>query len=797
MTWELDDTIGHDMWTGVADAARERGASAICFVGGVVDTLDGHSAPTNVLYDLMGVENMDGLVMWSALFQQLAREEQRTVYERYRSLPMVTVGVLLEGIPGVLADNYRGMHDEVGHLVEMHGYHRIAFIRGPESDQEAGDRYRAYTDALTEYGLPFDRDLILPGDNGVPSGAAAIRLLLDERKLQPKVGFEAVVASNDNMAFGALGELQTRGIQVPEDVALVGFDDIPQTQLATPVTTVRYSFHELGRRAADMLLALLASEQVPAEESLPLELMVRRSCGCLVSGVERTEVGQVEEAEDTFDTFVAMRRGDILSAMVQAAGASSEGVASDWAEQLLDGFVGDIAGDVSSVFLPTLDAILRQMIVVGEDVLVWQDVVSALRRQVLPGLGSEALLWAEDLWQQARVLIGEMVQRMHEYRGMQAESRAAALREIGARLITTFEVQALAEALAEGLPGLGIPSCYLALYQDPARPAEQSRLILAYNDKERFELEPGGRLFSTRQLVPEGMLPTGRPYSMVIEPLFFHEEQLGFVLFEQGPQEGTLYEVLRGWLSSALQGALLMQQVKQHALQLDTAVSETLTTVQEMQATVTETAEQARAVADAAQQSVDISQAGQAVVADAVTGMEAIQQQVKAIEQHILALSERTGQIAKIIGVVKRIADQSQMLALNANIEAARFGSQGQGFAVVAREMRELAGQSREAAYRVRNILIEIQKATNTAVMVTKEGSQSVQDGMDLASRAGEAIRDLSATIEQAAQAATHIASTTYQQTSGMSRLAEAMQAIKQASMQTTTSTQQTEQRIA
>ena len=387
-------------------------------------------------------------------------------------------------------------------------------------------------------------------------------------------------------------------------------------------------------------------------------------------------------------------------------------------------------------------------------------------------------------------------ERSQAYQILQAEQQAQTLRELSQSLITTFDIAGLMDVLAEGLPRLGIPSCYLSLYEDPNQPVQWSRLMLAYNEEGRLEQEPGGRRFSSRQLVPSGMLPSGRRYSMVVEPLFFHKEQLGFVLFEQGPRDGAIYETLRGQISSALQGALLVQQVKQHAVQLDTAVSETLATVHEMQATVTGTADQARAVADAAQQSADISQAGQAAVADAVTGMEAIQQQVKEIEQDILSLSERTGQIGGIIGVVKRIADQSHVLALNANIEAARLGDQGKAFAVVAKEMRDLARQSREATDRIRNILTEIQRATNTAVMVTKEGSQSAQDGMDLASRAGEAIRDLSATIEKAAEAATHIASTTYQQTTGMKRLAEAMQTIKQASTQTTMSTQQVEQSI-
>jgi methyl-accepting chemotaxis protein len=142
---------------------------------------------------------------------------------------------------------------------------------------------------------------------------------------------------------------------------------------------------------------------------------------------------------------------------------------------------------------------------------------------------------------------------------------------------------------------------------------------------------------------------------------------------------------------------------------------------------------------------------------------------------------------------VNEIANQSKLLALNASIEAARAGEEGKGFAVVAMEVRQLAEQSREATARVRDILNQIQQATNTAVMVTEEGSKGAENGMSLVERAGEAIRDLTQTIDVAAQAAIQIAASTHQQTNGMDQLASAMSAIKQATMQTAASTRQAE----
>lgn len=226
----------------------------------------------------------------------------------------------------------------------------------------------------------------------------------------------------------------------------------------------------------------------------------------------------------------------------------------------------------------------------------------------------------------------------------------------------------------------------------------------------------------------------------------------------------------------------------------DAAATQTMATAEQVRATVRQTAERAQAVADASQQSLAVSRAGMEAVADSVTGMRLLRERVESIAENILMLSERTQQIGEIIDTVNDIADQSKMLALNASIEAARAGEEGKGFAVVAMEVRQLAEQSRTATARVRDILNEIQQATNTAVMVTEEGSKGADAGVSLVERAGEAIRNLTSTIEEAAQSATQIAASTQQQTNGMEQLTSAMASIQHATAQAVASTRQTEE---
>lgn len=243
--------------------------------------------------------------------------------------------------------------------------------------------------------------------------------------------------------------------------------------------------------------------------------------------------------------------------------------------------------------------------------------------------------------------------------------------------------------------------------------------------------------------------------------------------------------------TSEIQAATIQQNAS--ILEQDAVVTQTVATVEEVRTTVQQTAARAQAVANTSQESVMVSRSGQEAVADNAIGMQTIREQVDSIARTILMLSERTQQIGEIIETVNGLADQSKLLALNASIEAARAGEEGRGFAVVAMEVRQLADQSRAATARVRDILSEIQQAANAAVMVTEEGSKGSDQGMLLVERSGEAIRELAAAIEEAAQAATQIAASTHQQTNGMDQLATAIAQIKKASEESAAGTRQTE----
>ncbi len=231
-------------------------------------------------------------------------------------------------------------------------------------------------------------------------------------------------------------------------------------------------------------------------------------------------------------------------------------------------------------------------------------------------------------------------------------------------------------------------------------------------------------------------------------------------------------------------GAIREAVTRQAAMGLDqtSAVQEAGASVVQLSRAARLATERADAVVAVSERTDRFSEEGTRAVAEAVDGMARLGDQVNEIARAIAALSERTVQIGEITQTAIDVAEQSNVLALNAAIEAAKAGEAGEGFAVVATEMRRLAEQSRAAAAQVKVILAQIARSTRQAVIASEEGSRRAGEATHLAARAGTAIQGLNELVDTSVAAGREIAAHTRQQTAGVGQIAAAMSLIEAAS---------------
>ncbi|MGE5775371.1 MAG: substrate-binding domain-containing protein [Chloroflexota bacterium] len=571
---------GADFIAGVNDAAEEHGVNLVHFIGGKLTLIPNQTKASYGFYDLAKPDQFDGVLLTADVAYRTSPEELKAFSEVYQGIPIVTQSVEMEGASIFVPDNAEGMRAMVRHLIEDHGYKRIAFIRGIEGQLDARQRFQAYKDELKAHNLRFDENLVVDGDYTNESGRAAIRILLDERRLR----FQAVVAANDTMAFGALDALQQRSVRVPDDVAVTGFDDLREAQATgVPLTTVRQSFYTSGRHALDTLLKRIKGDTVPRITTAPTEMIIRWSCGCLPENVRQAAVAPRDVAKTG---RLENKREAAIRALLQSANItdSNETFAQfkDAFGRVWDGFLLAL-NDKSpgDDFLKTVNAMIELMQKHGLTPGVWHNVISMMRRYALGGITSHTvMLEAENLFQQARLLAGELSQRTQAYHRLVLEQQESVLQGFSFSMAPAMSMSEIGNAISEHFPTMGIERWYVMFYSDvtapqsiSAPPPESYNLLFQYEGA-RFDIPTKRTSVGTGQLIPRGKTPADYRYTAVVMPLTLARNRFGFMWVEMGPRDWEIYVRLRNLVSSALLRVMLAQQKEQAQKEVERLLNE-------------------------------------------------------------------------------------------------------------------------------------------------------------------------------------------------------------------------------
>ena len=214
------------------------------------------------------------------------------------------------------------------------------------------------------------------------------------------------------------------------------------------------------------------------------------------------------------------------------------------------------------------------------------------------------------------------------------------------------------------------------------------------------------------------------------------------------------------------------------------SVHQTTTTIEQLGASSYQSAEQAESSASGTRQALDLTEEGNQAVEQTLEGISTLKEQVSAIAEQIMRLSEQTGQIGLVSDLVGNLANQTNMLALNASVEAVRAGEQGKGFSVVAGEIRKLADQSKQSAEKINNLVREIQASINSSVMVTDEGTKRASEGIRLAQETAQTFNGLADAVNNVFLNSQQISLTNKQQAVAVQQVVAAMSQLNSAAQE-------------
>jgi DNA-binding LacI/PurR family transcriptional regulator/serine phosphatase RsbU (regulator of sigma subunit) len=542
-----------EVLVGAHQECRSRGVDLTCFAGGNITVAD----PRNFVYALPGPGDLDAAIFVKGTMGAEEGDPRVTgLIERLRPATLCTIGAREPGVASVLIDNSTGVRALTRHLIERHDRRRIAFVNG--HGREAEERLAGYRAGHRDMRREADESLVIRGDFRFAAGQEAVAKLFDEGG----PGCDAIVAANDWMALGAIDALTARGRRVPEDVAVVGFDDIDEARFAMPpLTTVRQPPRQLGIEAVRLVLGPdggRATETDPVRqvvlETLP---RIRQSCGCFRGG---------RRAPSELTAGIRPPAGD-PAAWAEAAAASGPApdpsLPRDWAQRMAVALRRDLDDADSETFLAALDDIVSKAAEAG-NLSAWHQPVATLRREVARDLSgaTEKLLRAESIFERAHILIGDHAERVQGRRRLETEAAFRALGELGTDVLTALDRPSLARALAAHLPSLQVASAAVVVHAGdrPPESDDDCRLIIAWDRERGLAPLDGGVTFRAGTLCPEAFRPHRR-HTLMVQPLYFKAEALGWGLFEMDPPRTAVCEEIPEQVSAALKATTLQEQL--------------------------------------------------------------------------------------------------------------------------------------------------------------------------------------------------------------------------------------------
>ncbi len=530
--------------------AKEENFRLVIYSGGPPGFMAEKMPHTASVFRYIDRGQLDALIMASGNINIFLQDsEWKQFYSRYMSIPMISIGIQIENIPSILIDNKTGIKEAVRHLAEEHGRKRIAFIKGPDNNPEAIERLDGFLEEMEFLNIPVNRNWIIRGGFWEKFGHDAVNIIWDRDGKKP----EALIACNDDMAIGACLELERRGISVPDEVAVIGFDDVIEARnQAIPISTIHFPIFEQAELAGRLALDLLKGNRVPALTVLPVRSVHRDSCGC----VSRNSINKIldsvkgkplihlqSEMENSF-----IRKEQIRKFLeINKGGTSSSKMDTINRYQ---GFFQELLSEPDKCFETV--SLWKDFLFKAEYLYkgMEDDTISfSLMKNVFleTAFSSTSHYWCEE--QHYSILLGY---------------------EMSA-LDSVFDFESVFQILENDLPLFHVKELFLFLFQKPLVrdfpdysliESEEIELVFNFKDEKSHEIKSSSRIFNIPEhILPESLLNKSGSY--VLQTLHSGKDLYGYMIMSMTASNDKYYNSLAGKLSSVLKSIGLYRSLKE------------------------------------------------------------------------------------------------------------------------------------------------------------------------------------------------------------------------------------------
>ena len=452
----------------------------------------------------IGPWNTDGILIANPLHTQARSDYAQELIKLGHPVLFIGSG---ESGPTIVADNVGGIQEAMHHLVG-HGHRQIAFIAGTLEDMsgDSGDRLTAYQSFLESNKLEIDPRRVAYGRHVFDGGYSAMQQII-----KSGASFSAVLASNDESALGAMQALKEDGRNVPQDVAIIGFDNRLEGAVHEPgLSSVHVPLFNMGYQALKRLFDHLeAGTRLSGTNKVDTRLVARASCGC--------GPGNAYPVRDQSNTNLQLVE-KMLDTILSQAHSLTDDTCQILCRQLVDIFAASVQQGDGSKFQNVLTDVLQQTESSGDDVHIWQEAVSLLATGSWGGPASAALV--HEFLNAAQFTISTQMQRQYRHYVLHERWTSSRLSLLTDRLLGALDETQIYEILANALPDLGIHTAMLALFE--AQGADPVARSIVRNT---LEVRQPPISFPSREFPPHGLFDEGQPFSLTLIPLGGHSGQ--------------------------------------------------------------------------------------------------------------------------------------------------------------------------------------------------------------------------------------------------------------------------------